>query len=121
MYGNTNPKEGLSEAFIAERQQELSGSDVVIYGKGTKLMPMCGFTAQVIQIFRELSAQFKVVNILDSEELRQGMKLYSDWPTFPQIYVRGEFIGGCDIVTEIYRSGELESLLEKTKMERSED
>lgn len=77
------------------------------------MMPMCGFTGMVLEIFKRLEKPFKIVNILDSDEIRAGMKEMSQWPTFPQVYVGGEFVGGCDIVREMYESGELESVVEK--------
>ncbi|MGE0239846.1 MAG: Grx4 family monothiol glutaredoxin [Parvibaculaceae bacterium] len=94
---------------------EVKANDVVLFMKGTPDMPMCGFSGRVVQILDHLGAAYKGINVLDSGELRQGIKDYSNWPTIPQLYVKGEFIGGCDIVTEMFQSGELKTLLaEKT-------
>jgi monothiol glutaredoxin len=94
---------------------ELNSNDVVLFMKGTPEAPMCGFSSRVVQILDHLGANYKGINVLESGELRQGIKDYSNWPTIPQLYVKGEFIGGCDIVTEMFQSGELKTLLsEKT-------
>jgi monothiol glutaredoxin len=94
---------------------EVKANDVVLFMKGTPEMPMCGFSGRVVQILDHLGADYKGINVLESGELRQGIKEYSSWPTIPQLYVKGEFIGGCDIVTEMFQSGELKTLLaEKT-------
>ncbi|MDX1669813.1 MAG: Grx4 family monothiol glutaredoxin [Limnobacter sp.] len=86
---------------------------VVLFMKGTAQFPMCGFSGKVIQILQALEAQGVVtVNVLDNNDVREGIKEYSNWPTIPQLYVKGEFVGGCDIVTEMYESGELKTLLE---------
>ena len=92
---------------------EVKSNDVVLFMKGTPGFPQCGFSGQVVQILDYIGADYKGVNVLDSAELRQGIKDYSNWPTIPQLYVKGEFVGGCDIVREMYESGELVELLEK--------
>lgn len=92
-------------------RSEISTSDVLLFMKGTPASPACGFSAQVVQILDHLGVSFKSYNVYDSEDLRQGIKDYSNWPTIPQLYVRGEFVGGCDIVTEMFRAGELQRLL----------
>lgn len=92
-------------------QQQLDANPVVLYMKGTRDFPQCGFSNRVVQILDEIGANYKDINILEDEELRQGLKIFSNWPTFPQLYVKGELIGGCDIVTELYENGELEALL----------
>jgi monothiol glutaredoxin len=94
-------------------RSEVNRNDVSLFMKGTPAAPACGFSAQVVRILGHLDIPFKSYNIYDSEELRQGIKDYSDWPTIPQLYVRGEFIGGCDIITEMFRSGELQQLFQK--------
>ena len=86
---------------------------VLLFVKGTKQFPQCGFSNAVINIFKEIGSDFETVNILQDQELRQGMKEYSNWPTFPQVYVGGEFIGGADIMREMYQSGELKKILTK--------
>lgn len=90
---------------------EVKSNDVLLFMKGTPKMPMCGFSGQVVQILGHLGVPFKGVNILESDELRQGVKDYSNWPTFPQLYVKGEFIGGADITREMFQAGELQTLL----------
>jgi len=87
--------------------QEIAGSDVVLFMKGTPQFPMCGFSSQVVQILDYLGVPFKGVNVLDDEGIRQGIKEFSNWPTIPQLYVKGEFVGGCDIVREMFQAGEL--------------
>ncbi|GAA4248986.1 Grx4 family monothiol glutaredoxin [Azospirillum sp. YIM DDC1] len=92
-------------------EQDIKGNDVVLYMKGTPVFPQCGFSAAVVQVLSTVGVKFKGVNILEDPGLRQGLKDYSNWPTFPQLYVKGELVGGCDIVREMYESGELQSLL----------
>lgn len=94
-------------------QDEINANDIVVFMKGTSDFPMCGFSGRVVQIFNHFKRPFKGVNVLDDESLRQGIKTYANWPTIPQIYVKGEFIGGCDIVMEMAQSGELETLLKE--------
>ena len=96
------------EQFI---ENEVKSNDVVLFMKGTPQFPMCGFSGQVVQILDYLGVPFKGLNVLESDELRQGIKSYSNWPTIPQLYVKGEFVGGCDIVREMAETGELEQLL----------
>ncbi|MBA4791230.1 MAG: Grx4 family monothiol glutaredoxin [Pseudomonadota bacterium] len=93
--------------------REVKGNDVVVFMKGTPQFPMCGFSGQVVQILDHLGVPFKGVNVLESDELRQGIKDYANWPTIPQIYVKGEFLGGCDIVREMFQAGELIPLFEE--------
>jgi len=90
---------------------EVDTNEVVLFMKGSPSSPACGFSAQVVRILDHLGVTYKSHDIYQSDELRQGIKAYSDWPTIPQLYVRGEFVGGCDIVTEMFRSGELQKLL----------
>lgn len=91
---------------------EVKGTDVVLFMKGTPRHPMCGFSAQVVQILDELGVPYKGVDALASDALRQGIKQYSNWPTLPQLYIKGEFVGGCDIVREMFEAGELQSHLQ---------
>ena len=88
---------------------EVKGSDVVLFMKGTPGFPQCGFSGQVVQILDYLGVDYKGINVLASDDLRQGIKDYSNWPTIPQLYVKGEFVGGCDIIREMFQSGELQS------------
>jgi monothiol glutaredoxin len=92
---------------------EVKGNDVVLFMKGTPQFPMCGFSGQVVQILDYLGVSYKGINVLESDELRQGIKDYSNWPTIPQLYVKGEFVGGCDIVREMFQAGELQTLLKE--------
>jgi monothiol glutaredoxin len=87
-------------------------NDVVLFMKGTKMMPQCGFSSRVAGVLNYMGIEFADVNVLADAEIRQGIKDFSDWPTIPQLYVKGEFVGGCDIVTEMTLSGELDQLLE---------
>ena len=97
-------------AFIAKTVEE---HPVVLFMKGVPEQPQCGFSAQVVQILDHLGADFVGVNVLQSDPLREGIKTYSDWPTIPQLYVKGEFVGGCDIVREMFQAGELKTFLEE--------
>ena len=90
---------------------ELNTNDVVLFMKGTPDFPMCGFSAATVQVLKNLGINFNSINVLDSNEMREGIKKFSDWPTIPQLYVKKEFIGGCDIIKEMYESGELLELL----------
>jgi monothiol glutaredoxin len=90
---------------------EVKSNDVVLFMKGTPDFPMCGFSGRVVQMLNHVGVPFKGINVLDSDELRQGIKSYANWPTIPQLYVKGEFIGGCDIITEMFQSGELKQML----------
>ena len=85
--------------------------DVVLFMKGTALFPQCGFSSRAVAILDHLHVPFETVDVLQDPDIRNGIKAYSDWPTIPQLYVKGEFVGGCDIVTEMFQSGELESML----------
>ena len=95
----------------AQIQQTLDDNDVVLFMKGTKEMPQCGFSSRVAGVLNYMGVAFRDVNVLADDGVRQGIKDYSDWPTIPQLYVKNEFVGGCDIVREMYESGELQSLL----------
>jgi monothiol glutaredoxin len=90
---------------------EVKSNDVVLFMKGTPQAPMCGFSGQVVQILDHLGVTYKGLNVLESDELRNGIKTFSNWPTIPQLYVKGEFVGGCDIVREMFQAGELQQLL----------
>ena len=97
----------------AEIDRTVKSNDVVLFMKGTKSMPQCGFSSKVAGVLNYIGVEYADVNVLADEGVRQGIKDYSDWPTIPQLYVKGEFVGGCDIVTEMTLSGELDDLLEK--------
>jgi monothiol glutaredoxin len=102
-------------ASVSEQiKKDINDNDVVLYMKGTPVQPMCGFSAMAVQILSHMGVKFKGVNVLEDAALRQGIKEFANWPTIPQLYVKGEFVGGCDIMREMYESGELEELM-KTK------
>ncbi|MEM6973683.1 MAG: Grx4 family monothiol glutaredoxin [Pseudomonadota bacterium] len=105
----------------AEIDETVKSNDVVLFMKGTKHMPQCGFSSRVAQILNYLQVEWKDVNVLASDEMRQGIKDYTDWPTTPQLYVKGEFVGGCDIVTEMTLSGELDQTLEQAAVTFSKE
>ena len=92
---------------------EVKSSDVVLFMKGTPSFPQCGFSGQVVQILDYLGVDYKGINVLEDPEIRQGIKDYSNWPTIPQLYVKGEFVGGCDIIREMFQAGELQALLKE--------
>ena len=97
----------------AQIQEKITANDVVLFMKGTKEMPQCGFSSRVAGVLNYMGIEFSDVNVLSDETIRQGIKDFSDWPTIPQLYVKGEFVGGCDIITEMTLSGELDTLLEE--------
>ena len=98
-------------------KNEISSNDVVLYMKGTPAFPMCGFSAAVTQVLSDLGVKFSSVDVLKSDEMREGIKQFSNWPTIPQLYIKEEFIGGCDIVKEMHESGELLELLNAKEIE----
>lgn len=106
----------MAEATFQQIQQLIETNPVMLFMKGDKLFPQCGFSARVVQILGHMGVEFETTNVLASAELRQGIKDFSQWPTVPQLYVKGEFIGGCDIVTDMFQSGELKSLLEEKQI-----
>ena len=97
-------------------QNHIDNNEVCLFMKGTPDAPQCGFSMAVSNILKHLKVNFNGINILEDENLRQGIKEFSDWPTIPQLYIKGEFIGGCDIVKEMFEKGELKSLLESKKL-----
>ena len=103
----------MSDATSARIQQEITENPVVLYMKGTPAFPQCGFSARVVQILSHVGVPFKGVNVLADPELREGIKAFTNWPTIPQLYVNGEFLGGSDIMMEMYQAGELQQELAK--------
>jgi monothiol glutaredoxin len=107
----------LQEKTMAEHpvfdriRDEISKNDVLLFMKGTPVFPQCGFSAAVIDVLSEIGVKFQSINILVDPEMREGIKAFSQWPTIPQLYVKGEFVGGCDIIREMFETGELEQLL----------
>ncbi|MBV9784029.1 MAG: Grx4 family monothiol glutaredoxin [Acidisphaera sp.] len=99
-------------------QSEITANPVMLYMKGTAMFPQCGFSARVVQILTHLGVPFQTANVLEDMALREGIKQFSNWPTIPQLYVGGEFVGGCDIVTEMFQSGELETLMQEKGVSR---
>jgi len=99
---------------VAERiKRDISDNDVVLYMKGTPVFPQCGFSAAVVQVLSHMGVKFKGIDILVDPALRQGIKDFSNWPTIPQLYVKGEFVGGCDIVRDMYETGELQDMFKE--------
>jgi len=106
------------EQFI---ENEVKSNDVVLFMKGTPQFPMCGFSGQVVQILDYLGVPFKGLNVLESDELRQGIKAFSNWPTIPQLYLKGEFVGGCDIIREMFQANELQQVFKENGVPVKED
>ena len=94
-------------------ESDVKSNPVVLFMKGTPVFPQCGFSARVVQILSHIGVPFKGVNVLEDMEIREGIKAYTNWPTIPQLYVNGEFVGGCDIVMEMFQAGELQSMLKE--------
>lgn len=109
--------------MTAENQikETVTSNDVVLFMKGTKSMPQCGFSSRVAGVLNFMGVEFADVNVLADEDIRQGIKDYSDWPTIPQLYVKGEFVGGCDIITEMTLSGELDTLFKENGVAFDQD
>ena len=102
-------------------QTEVETNDVLLFMKGTPVFPQCGFSAAVIQVLSHLKIKFNSVNVLEDMDIREGIKHYSDWPTIPQLYVKGEFVGGCDIIREMFETGELSAFLAEKGIEVSSE
>ena len=108
----------MTDNPVFERiKQDISANDVVLFMKGTPVFPQCGFSAAVVQALSHLGVKFKGINVLEDPGLRDGIKQFSSWPTIPQLYVKGEFVGGCDIVREMFQTGELQELLQTKGIE----
>jgi monothiol glutaredoxin len=99
------------QATMDRIKAEIDANPVLLFMKGTPVFPQCGFSARVVQILTHMGVPFKGVNVLEDMEIREGIKAYTNWPTIPQLYVAGEFVGGCDIITEMFQAGELQSLM----------
>lgn len=93
-------------------EQQLSSTPVVLYMKGTPDFPQCGFSSRVVQVLQECNAHYRAINILEDQELREGLKTYSNWPTYPQLYINRELVGGCDIIMDLFLKGQLQSMLD---------
>ena len=107
----------LDDATRERIQQDIASEDVVLYMKGTPVFPQCGFSAAVVGVLTHLGVPFRGINVLDDMAIREGIKSFSDWPTIPQLYVKGEFIGGCDIIREMFEEGELRPFLAEQGIE----
>jgi len=103
----------MDDALKERIDGDIKNNKVMLYMKGTPEDPQCGFSAQVVSVLKEYDVPFKAFNILDDDEIRQGIKEYSEWPTIPQLFVNGEFVGGCDIITELHNNGELTDVINK--------
>ena len=103
----------MADPMLEQIQRDIASNPVVLYTKGTREMPMCGFSRRTIGIFEEIGKPFKTVDVLVDPQMRQVLSGYSNWPTIPQVFIGGEFIGGCDIVSEMHQKGELQPLVEK--------
>ncbi len=103
----------LDENVKQRIQTEIDSNNVVLFMKGTPIFPQCGFSSMVSQVLNHMSVKFKGIDVLTETSLRDGIKIFSDWPTVPQLYVKGEFVGGCDIIREMYESGELKQLFDE--------
>jgi monothiol glutaredoxin len=104
----------MADTILDRIKADISANDVVLYMKGTRDMPQCGFSATVVEVLKRAGVEnYKDVNVLADQEIREGIKQFANWPTIPQLYVKGEFVGGCDIVRELYQSGELAQLLKE--------
>ena len=101
----------MAEPIFDKIQSDVDANPVFLFMKGTPMFPQCGFSARVVQILTHLGVPFQSANVLEDAELREGIKEFSQWPTIPQLYVKGEFVGGCDIITEMFQAGELETLM----------
>jgi len=101
-----------TDATVTDRiKQDIADNTVVLFMKGTPVFPQCGFSARIVQILTQMGVKFKGIDVLADPAIRQGIKEFSSWPTIPQLYVKGEFVGGCDIVSEMYENGELKQVL----------
>ncbi len=101
----------MQNVMFERIQKDIDANDIVLFMKGTAEFPQCGFSSLVVQVLSQLGVTFKDINVLEDNDIRQGIKDFSSWPTIPQLYVKGEFVGGCDIIREMYEAGELQSLL----------
>ena len=121
-FSNINGSQDAVLDQVVEQQirQQLSSDLIVLYMKGTPTFPMCGFSSQLVGVLQELGVEFTSFNVLEDEAVRQGLKLYSQWPTFPQLYVQGTLIGGCDIVVDMHEKGELAVLIQQAMQHTSE-
>lgn len=109
----------LDDATRERIQNEINGSDVFLFMKGTPVFPQCGFSAAVVQVLTHMGIKFKSLNVLEDPAVRDGIKTFSDWPTIPQLYVKGEFVGGSDIMMEMFEAGELQQMLDEQQVAKA--
>ena len=110
----------MNTSQISEKiREDIDSNDIVLYMKGTPVFPQCGFSSTVVQMLSNLGVKYKSIDVLMNSDIRQGIKDFSDWPTIPQLYIKGEFLGGCDILTEMYENGELSDHLKKCGIQTS--
>lgn len=109
----------MSQDIFQRIQREIDTHPVMLFMKGEKLFPQCGFSARAVQVLNRMGVEYQTFNVLEDAEIREGIKAFSQWPTIPQLYIKGEFVGGCDIVVDMYQNGELDSLLDEKKIERA--
>ncbi|HPD83082.1 MAG TPA: Grx4 family monothiol glutaredoxin [Alphaproteobacteria bacterium] len=102
----------MENVIFDQIRKEINSNDIVLYMKGTAVFPQCGFSAAVVQILTQMGVNFKDINVLEDTIIREGIKEFTQWPTIPQLYIKGEFVGGCDIVREMYETGELQDLID---------
>lgn len=107
----------MSEDVQASIDNAVKGNDVLLFMKGTPTFPQCGFSSVVVQVLDYLGVEYQAVNVLENQDVREGIKTYSDWPTIPQLYVKGEFVGGCDIIKEMFEAGELKEYMTEKGIE----
>ena len=107
----------MSDDVQTSIDNAVKGNDVLLFMKGTPPFPQCGFSSVVVQVLDYLGVEYQAVNVLDNQDVREGIKTYSDWPTIPQLYVKGEFVGGCDIIKEMFEAGELKEYLDEKGIE----
>ena len=110
----------MTHPVFEQIQAKIDAAPVVLFMKGNPMFPQCGFSARVVQILKHSGVNFASVNVLEDPEIRDGIKAFSDWPTIPQLYIKGEFVGGCDIVTEMFQAGELQALLKEKGITQDE-
>ena len=109
----------MESVIFDQIRKEINDNDVVLYLKGTSVFPQCGFSAAVVQILSQMGISFKDINVLEDNIIREGIKEFTQWPTIPQLYVKGEFVGGCDIIREMYENGELQQLMDSNSISTS--
>ena len=107
----------MSDDIHTSIDNAVKGNDVLLFMKGTPTFPQCGFSSVVVQVLDYLGVEYQAVNVLENQDVREGIKAYSDWPTIPQLYVKGEFVGGCDIVKEMFEAGELKEFMTEKGIE----